>query len=68
MINFFVIFAFIASVLEFELSGADAYDYGFRGWEVHGSAPPLAAEWPVKSKMKLMNIERRTFDVRRSIC
>jgi hypothetical protein len=40
MINFFVIFAFTASVLEFELLGAEAYDYGFRGWEVHGSVVP----------------------------
>jgi hypothetical protein len=30
---------------------------GFRG---HGSAPPLATERPVKSKEKLMNIERPT--------
>ncbi len=45
MINSFVIFALIASRLGFKLLGAKAYDYGFRGWEVHGSMGSFPQIW-----------------------
>jgi hypothetical protein len=41
-----------------DMTVVPAQGSGLKGSEVQGSAPPLAAERPAKSKKLLMNIER----------